>query len=141
MKRGVALIDVADSSLLASGGWSVNEGYAQHKIRGKLHRAIIGGDCEAIDHVNHDRLDNRRQNLRPSTQQANQFNKKPQGGRSRYKGVTWYPEQGWVARITRDRKRHFLGAFPTDELAARAYDTAARRLFGEFAFLNFKETS
>lgn len=141
MKRGVTIVDLQDASLLDGGGWSVNGGYAQSKKKGKLHRSVMGHGCEVVDHINHDKLDNRRMNLRPASKQTNQFNKRPTSGKSVFKGVTWYPSQGWVARITCDRKRRFLGAFPTEELAARAYDTGARKYFGEYAYLNFKENS
>ncbi|MGA7730337.1 MAG: hypothetical protein WCD37_03580 [Chloroflexia bacterium] len=45
----------------------------------------------------------------------------------------------WVARIKRYGVGYYLGVFPTVEAAARAYDAAAVRLFGEFARLNFPE--
>jgi len=140
MKKGVTLVDVGDAHFLSGGGWSVNAGYAQNKKKGKLHRSVMGVGCETVDHINHDKLDNRRSNLRRATPQTNQFNKRPKLGKSAFKGVTWYPNQGWVARITRDRKRRFLGAFPAEELAAKAYDDAARKYFGEYAYVNFKDS-
>jgi len=61
--------------------------------------------------------------------------------RSGFKGVNWSGERTrrWQARIMRDGKRIFLGNYDTPEEAARAYDTAARELFGEHAWLNFPD--
>lgn len=101
-----------------------------------LHRFILGlGPGElGVDHRNGDRLDNRRENLRPATDSQNQANRHKVRGVSRHKGVTWYKRYGlWRARITvGDRERH-LGYFDSEEAAAEAYNDAARACFGEFA--------
>ena len=58
--------------------------------------------------------------------------------RSRYKGVSWYNRgKRWNARIHVNRKEKFLGIFADEIEAAKAYDRAARKYFGEFAELNF----
>lgn len=61
--------------------------------------------------------------------------------RTGYKGVNWSgaKTRRWQARIMRNGKRVFLGNFDSPEEAARAYDAAARELFGEFARLNFPD--
>jgi hypothetical protein len=90
-----------------------------------------------IDHINGDKLDNRRSNLRICTQAENVRNqKKTRYPRlSHYKGVS--KDHGcWRARITKDRVWYCLGYFRTEEAAAQAYNQAAQELFGEYARLN-----
>lgn len=90
-----------------------------------------------IDHHNNNSLDNRRFNLRICTHSNNLGNQKPQtGGSSKYKGVSWHKKnQKWRAQI--GKKRHSLGYFDNEIDAAKAYDKAAKELFGEFANVNF----
>jgi len=94
-----------------------------------------------MDHRNGNSLDNRRGNLRHCTRKQNQANMKPHRDRgSRYKGVSWHREgHKWAAYIRVDEKNKYLGLFMEEEDAARAYDTAARVAFGEFAWCNFEE--
>lgn len=93
-----------------------------------------------IDHINGNRLDNRKKNLRFVTMQQNCFNSaKKRAGRtsSRYKGVHHRKERNkWVAYISIKRKKTFLGSFNTEIEAARAYNEAAKREYGEYARLN-----
>jgi len=95
------------------------------------------------DHKNHDTLDNRRSNLRKCTYRQNSANR----GISKnnvcgYKGVYWNTgHRKWLARIGVDGKKLCLGDFNSKLEAARAYDIAALRYHGEFAFLNFPSTA
>lgn len=85
-------------------------------------------------------MDNRRCNLRLATHQENCFNiRKRDGTSSKYKGVYFDTQNArtWRARIARDGKRRHLGSFRSEVEAAKAYDAAAKELFGEFAWLNF----
>jgi hypothetical protein len=115
-------------------------------IRGRrrgllMHRLIFGlrfKDGKQIDHVNSDGLDNRRCNLRLCTNQENQFNRRRHGKfSSRFKGVYWDKRVGrWHAQIKLDNRRVNLGYFANESDAARAYNRAARKHFGEFANFN-----
>ena len=106
-----------------------------------MHREIMkAGDREFCDHINHNGLDNRRANLRLATRSRNAWNRRKAKikSRSKYKGVSWYNMgKRWNARIQVNRKAKFLGIFADEIEAAKAYDRAARKCFGEFAKLNF----
>lgn len=105
-----------------------------------LHRFLAGaGETDVVDHINGDTLDNRRANLRVCTRQQNGWNRRPNAkSLSGLKGVR--PQGGkWVASIRVNSVRTHLGTFSCRLEAGRAYDDAARRHFGDFAFLNFSE--
>lgn len=97
-----------------------------------MHREIMDTPRGMIvDHKDHDPLNNQRDNLRNCTHSQNNANSSS-SSKSGYKGVTI------IAAITIDKKSIHLGAFATAEEAAKAYDAAAIKYFGEFANLNFK---
>lgn len=105
----------------------------------RLHQFVMPGHRQ-IDHKNGNGLDCQKHNLRPSTGAQNQANQKPQTKRksSKFKGVSFHKLTGlWQASITKVQKQKHLGCFASEEAAARAYDNAAKELFGEFARLNF----
>jgi len=91
-----------------------------------------------VDHINGDKLDNRRVNLRPANPTEQQANTpKPKNNTSGYKGVTWVAaNRKWQAHLRYQRKLRHIGYFATPEEAALAYNEEARRLFGEFCRLN-----
>jgi hypothetical protein len=92
-----------------------------------------------VDHINHDGLDNRKPNLRLCTELQNLRNKRPKyGGTSKYKGVIWSKaNKKFRARIYHNGKNIQLGYFINETDASKAYDKAAKKLFGQFAYLNF----
>lgn len=106
-----------------------------------MHRVIAGTPKGRFtDHMNRDRLDNRRSNLRVATQAQNQFNRDAvHGSRSKFKGVDFMPKKGkWRARISDGKDRSFLGLFQTELEAAAAYDVASVAAHGAFASLNLR---
>lgn len=146
----VALVDDDDYERLSMYKWNAaNDGYASRAPAGRprpvefMHRVILNAppDMQA-DHINGNRLDNRKVNLRLCTLTQNNRNraKWSTATSSRYKGVSWSKQaQKWLAQITVDWRNRYLGIFLVEEDAARAYDAAAKQYFGEFARLNFPD--
>lgn len=139
-----AIVSTDDYEHLMQWKWCVHSnGYACRRSSNNeimlMHRFIMqtpsGMDT---DHINGDKLDNRKLNLRICTRSQNNRNQKPQIGKtSKYKGVYWYKnEQKWIARIKKNKKDIYCGRFKTEIEAARAYNEAAITAFGEFARLN-----
>lgn len=149
LTRGaVALVDDADYPWLSQWKWQVSpKGYASRTSGSKgnrkhisLHRFIMDAPNGAeIDHINRNKLDNRRCNLRFVTREQNMANRdKRKQGTSAYKGVRFRASiSKWEARIKCNRQEIYLGCFTSEIEAARAYDRAALEYFGEFARLNF----
>lgn len=104
----------------------------------KLHHLVVSAPPGMQrDHINGNRLDNRRENLRVCTHAENGKNKKPRAGRSLFKGVSWRPDKGlFAAGIRANGRRLHLGYFRTEQDAASAYNDAAVKYYGEFASLN-----
>lgn len=113
---------------------------AGKKTRSYLHRLIARARAgDIVDHANRDPLDCRKANLRLASRSQNAANARIRG-RVPFRGVSRNGRK-FEARITVNRVAHRLGRFTTARDAARAYDEAARRFFGEFAALNFPEVS
>lgn len=77
-------------------------------------------------------------NLRLAADSQNKANVPPRG-KSGIKGVRFY-KGAWEANICKGRKHQYLGRFSSAKAAADAYDQAATRTHGEFAWLNNLET-
>lgn len=107
-----------------------------------MHRLLIKvPDDKQVDHINGDRLDNRKSNLRLMTIAENTARQhKFRGGSSRFKGVAWDKSRNrWKAYIGKDYRKIQLGRFDNEVEAAKAYDAAALGLFGLDAIVNFPE--
>lgn len=142
----VALVDDADFERVSRFKWYAVKSHRNWYVRRRqgeggqwLHHFVFGEKTK-LDHRDNDGLNNQRGNLRPCSNRQNGGNRRPQKHSSRYKGVTWWKNQKkWVATINYETRIH-LGYFASEEQAAHAYDAAAKKLFGEFALVNFKET-
>jgi len=103
-----------------------------------LHRFILGiiNPKAKVDHEDHNGLNNQRYNLRLANDEENTRNQRMRSDNtSGVKGVSWFQSK-WRARITVDGKSKFLGNFSDKEDAKHAYDTAALKLHGRFAYTN-----
>lgn len=115
--------------------------YSQGGVRRSvlMHRQIMNPPVGmVVDHINGNKLDNRRENLRVVTQSENNFNaRKPSRNKSGFKGVYWEKQHNrWIAQTIDFGKRKVVGFFLTAEEAAEAYDTAARATRGDIIITN-----
>lgn len=152
----VSLVDDEDFEYLNQWKWQVlKKKYTQYAARtiyinGEqtailMHRLIMElSDKRQIDHIDHNGLNNQKNNLRICTNGQNQMNKRACGN-SKYLGVNVIYKRNKnktykyiTSEIAFNKKRIHLGAFQTEEDAAMAYDKAAVLYHGEFANLNFK---
>lgn len=149
---GVALVDDEDySRAVSASNWRAHRTprdgttyvRSTRRIGGRLvflHTFLTG--FEVTDHRNGDGLDCRRPNMRAATRSENARNRRRSvANQSGFKGVRWHRQgRKWNARITVDGHEKSLGMYLSAEVAARAYDGAARAAFGEFAAVNFPRT-
>jgi hypothetical protein len=141
----VAIVDDEDYEWLSQWKWlCTHKGYAARCVRIKngnpitvyMHREIIGPpDGMFTDHINHDKLDNRRENLRVCTMSQNNANiPKRKNNSSGRKGVYWREDaKKWIAQISPGGTRINLGYFSDINDASCAYKNAAEKYFGDFA--------
>lgn len=150
LSRGlVALVDDEDYADLSQFKWAADaRGYAVRNLpRTKpyerngtefMHRRILGlvkGDGMDVDHIDGNKQNNQRGNLRSATHMQNLQNKKiTRQNKSGMKGVCFDKrENKWRASVSAQNKQYALGYFDSPEDAHAAYKAAARRLHGEFA--------
>lgn len=135
-------IDAEDFVKVTERIWCVSVvGYAvrcENRKAVLLHRMLMSDPLGMeVDHINLDKLDNRKENLRVATRPQNGSNTGiPSTNTSGYKGVVWRQDCGkWLAQIKVNKKGIYLGLF-TDVLdASNAYKEAALKYFGDFARL------
>jgi hypothetical protein len=148
VKGKVVLIDLEDSVLFESRTWRINDyGYVYssktrigHKKQIFLHRFILGYSGELlVDHINRNKLDNRKSNLRLVTATQNVANSVKQNNcSSKYKGVAWRKDRKkWHAQILINNKHVHIGYFNDETEAAKAYDSYVMKYKCEYASINF----
>lgn len=146
----VALVDDGDYEWLNQWKWcALKARYAYRRAGPRtaykvllMHREIVGAQSgQYVDHINRNPLDNQRVNLRLATMSQNISNSWRSDNTSGYRGVHYdKSKRSWAVGIQVLGKKHFLGRFKSPTKAARAYDRAALKHFGEFARLNFPRT-
>jgi hypothetical protein len=151
------LVDEADYYRLNNFGWCAKTCFGhtyairfvdtpkRGSVMISMHREIRKAPAGLlVDHKNRNTLDNRRENLRLATYAQNSCNCNSSIDKtktsSRFIGVHFRKKSGkWCATIRINREKTWLGSYDNEIDAARAYDEAARKQFGEFARLNFPE--
>lgn len=134
-------VDESDFPAVNRYRWATNKyGYAITKDgHGKtfsLARYIMGfPEDKEVDHVNRDKLDNRRRNLRLATRAENVRNSVKQNAKE-LRGVTQRSDNSDRVAITVGRKQIRVGGIRTAEEAAKVYNKLARKYHKEFAVLN-----
>lgn len=140
-------IDDEDWSKVEGFNWKKHtEGYAHTILRGPsgivnlyMHEQIL--PCRpgfVTDHIDGNRLNNQKSNLREVTNSQNMFNRgKPRHNSSGYKGVYYSnSKRRFIAQIWVNRKRKIIGSFLSATEAAEAYNKTAKELVGDCAKLN-----
>jgi hypothetical protein len=135
----VCLVDEADYLLISQYHWNIVNGYVKSG-RTLMHRLILDvtDPNKHIDHIDHNRLNNQRSNLRICTRSENQHNRVKQKSTSQFKGVTKYAGR-WFAQIRNNNQYIYLGLFKNEITAAKAYDRASRELHKDFGLTNFEQ--
>lgn len=139
------VVDDEDFDVLNRHKWSVtNKGYVvragpRPKRRQILLHRVVNQTPDGLqtDHINGNKLDNRRCNLRSATNTTNQWNSKhaPRSTNTHgFKGARFDKRfNAYHSQITVNGKSHYLGYFKDPQSASKAYFAAAKRLHGEFA--------
>ena len=108
----------------------------------KSHRMIFyltnGYLPDEVDHIDHNKANNLPGNLRGSSRSQNCQNTSSRiNSTSRFLGVCWFKKNSkWMAQISTNGKKIYLGSFTCEKEAAKAYNKAATEYYGEFANLN-----
>lgn len=145
------LVDDLDHEFLTCIKWHAcrdgRQFYAQNADFGRMHQLLKVHDKPMeVDHIDGNGLNNQRSNLRVVTHQQNNWNmakKRTVNGispSSTYKGVSKSTgRRHWTVKIKVSGKSIYLGTFLDEIEAAKCYDDAARKYFGEFSYTNFKK--
>jgi hypothetical protein len=142
-----AKVDDQDYDFVSQWKWSYSNGYAMRGIskwkngkeifhKGfKMHREILSAPIGMeVDHINGDKLDNRRSNLRIVTSRINSWNRQKlnKNNKTGYRGITFRKQRGhYVIRVG---QKHF-GHSKTIEGAIKVYDEVTKHYHKEFAQL------
>ena len=138
INRGCAKIGEEPGGISSTGYGHIKlngKTYLAHRLAFLMHNGYLP---KIVDHINHDEIDNRIDNLRSCTCQQNQMNRRSnKNTTSKYKGVYWLKKNNkWATQIQIDKKVKNLGYFQNEKDAAIAYNKAAQKHYGEFAYLN-----
>lgn len=144
-RQWLVMVDDEDYEFLEQFKWQVDreksvKTHANPRLKDILmHRVIMKPKKGVeIDHIDGNRLNNQKSNLRFATSSQNKINRGPRkDNKSGFKGVSWHKQRNlWTARIMTGGKYKHLGLFKTLEEAAEAYNAEATTYYGEYAWQN-----
>lgn len=141
-RKVLVMVDDEDYELLNQFNWQCGNDkmIRRHGERTLMHRLIMKApDHLEVDHIDGNRLNNQRSNLRLCTSSQNKCNRGPRSdNKSGYKGVSWHKQnQKWTVRVKTPHGKYLsCGCYHDIREAAMAYNKVAKRLHGEFAYLN-----
>ncbi len=131
-----AIVDDEDYTELSKHRWSLTgRGYAARGDRVTMHRMINKTQPSlCTDHINQNKLDNRRRNLRSCSIMENAWNRpKRSTNTSGFRGVSFHRKSGrWQAVICVGNKKKHLGYFLSPSVASAAYERIAVATLGSF---------
>lgn len=140
------LFDAEDFALLSPHKWRLHtDGYILTSDSSKnwksaiyMHRLIMNAPADMqVDHIDGNKLDNRKSNMRLTLKRGNVCNVPPRKNKkfSQYKGVGRVGKK-WIATSRFNGKIRCIGRFDTEIEAAKAYNECVKIHQGEFAWLN-----
>jgi hypothetical protein len=131
-----AIVDDEDYKWLSKYKWQYSRGYAKRDARCiRMHRQILHAPKSLeVDHINGNKLDNRRSNLRLVNHfQQNQNSANRKDNTSGCRGVNFFkPIKKWSVRIQFNGKRVFLGYYRNKSNAIKAYSKASKKYHGDY---------
>lgn len=140
IESGRAIVNLKHYNIVTKYKWGYSNDYVATKVANKriyLHRLITEAtEDEVVDHINHNKLDNRDGNLRRCTNQQNQWNSKMSlNNTSGVIGVTWNKrDKRWVAQMTYNGKGVCIGGYVSKDDAIAARKKAEEEYFGDFRY-------
>jgi hypothetical protein len=145
-KCAECIIDTSDIDLVKDIKWHTHKNrdgdlYCVSNKTGPIHRLIMNApDNMVVDHINHNTLDNRKENLRVCTNQQNVTScKTHKSNISGCKGVYWSKDKNkWTVQVTINNKTKYIGRYDDYETAVAARLDAESQYYGEFAYNDIK---
>jgi hypothetical protein len=139
---GIVLIDKDDYELVSKYQWHLLKGYVftRPRVNGRstvirMHRLINNTPMGFVtDHINHNKLDNRKRNLRTVKTRENQFNRSiNKNSPFSARGVTKTPDKTFRVRLVKDRKKYNFGCYKTLDEALKVQANALKKLYRGWA--------
>lgn len=133
-----ALIDDEDFCLVSKYNWYLTDnGYARTSTPKKMymHRLILGlKSKKQCDHINGNRIDNRKINLRACKESENHYNVGVRtDNNSGFRGVSYDKDRNkWLVSLTKDGKHNYGGRFKDINIAIKRCVELSRKLYGDF---------